>query len=158
MRLVSIMLLSVFILFSPLARAQDKSFAEGQMVGMVNMLKFMAKAYVKSADLEKIKNKNIKKINDISDAEFKQNYALAYSYIGQSEMSAGFKDSMSKQQVINVIKSLDKAMLTKMIDEIDSAFIAGEIKKQLAMTNQDSSKFNMQAVTKVWTDITQQLK
>lgn len=157
MRVVVLSIFSLFLMFSPLIRAEDKSLVDSQMVGMVNTVKFMAKAYIMSADLDKIKTKNIDKIKQISDAEFKQNYALAYSYIGQSQMPAGFKANMSKKQVIAVIRSLNKEKISKMIDEIDSDFIATELRKQMAANGKNGEKFNMQAVTKVWADISKQI-
>lgn len=157
MNFLTIALFSSLLFFSPLARAEEKTFIDSQMVGMVNTVKFMAKAYIMSTDFEATKKKYIDKINAMSNDEFKANYALAYSYIGQSQMPAGFKANMTKKSVIRQLQALDKEKLAMMIDQIDSEFIAKELKTQLAVNNFDTSKFNMQAVTKVWSDFKDKL-
>lgn len=156
MKLIIVLFTAGFLSFSPLAKAEQVKAADAQMVGMINTLKFMAKAFIMSADIEKYKTKYIAQINEISDEQFKSDYAIAYSYIKQSDYKMGFKENMSKNQLISLIKSLNKEKLCKMIDEVDSSYIEKEINKQLAMNNKEG-QFDMKSITNVWNDITKQL-
>lgn len=158
MRHMFIAILGFNLLLSPLVMAEVvQKETNSQMAGMINMLKFMAKAYVMSADLNKYKTKYVKQINELSDEEFKQNYALAYSYIKQSNYKMGFKQNMSKKQLIDAINSLTKEKLAKMIEEVDTKYIEHEIKKQLALNNKSGNKFDMKSITDTWNEIRKQL-
>ncbi len=145
-----------FLLFVALSTA---SFANGhplksrdtlkdKLIG--SMVKSFAKTYVATTNLQKFKEKNIKKILKMDEAKFQRVYGKIYREMivdlpQELKDSYGISEKMTKQQAIAQINSFtSKKQIYRMINAIPNKMIAqhfakhkGEFKKTIKGKNAD---------------------
>lgn len=150
-RATPILLLSLF--FYDYLLAKEKPGAGGRIVA--STFKTLAKAFVATADVGKLKQENIRKIDNMDEAKFRKQYAKVYVVIKelppQLKLDYGVSEKMTKEQVVNDIKSLNKASIYKLIDGIPDAFIVSEFKRHLINSKQKIQRKNLaNQVGKIW--------
>ncbi len=144
--------------FRATALAVEIAAAEDKIIGTA--FKALAKAFIAVADISKLKEGNIDKINKMDEAKFKKRYAKVYEVIKDlpPELKTRFNITglMTKEQVVKNIQSLDKKKLYPVIDSVPDTFIAGHFKRYLNEKKETTQKSNMvQQVNKFWNETLQ---
>jgi hypothetical protein len=122
--------------------AQEKVNLEAKMIG--STFKTLAKAFVVMADVDKLKKNNIEKLSKMDEEKFRKRYAKVYEVA--KDLPPKFKDSygitgsMSREQVIRNIKSLDKKKICQAIDSVPDTIIARQFRQYLGEKNQEMQK------------------
>lgn len=122
-------------------------------------LKGIAKAFVAAVDLDKLKSKNIEKLNSMSEEKFNKQYVKAYKVIRECDALAlryGFREETGKNETIKKIEALDKEQIYVIIDAIPDQVITAQFKGYLVERKQDFEKLNIfEQITKAWPKIIQ---
>jgi hypothetical protein len=149
--------LSLVLSFQSLASAQEDSATTDKMIGAT--FKALAKAFVLTTDIDRLKRNNIGALERMDDEKFKKRYAEVYEVIKAlpTELKSSYRitESMPKGQAIRDINSLDKKKLYGLIDAVPDAIIAQQFKQYLSETKQKILKHSLvMQVTKTWNKIT----
>ena len=103
--------------------------------GPVSLIfKTIAKVFVYTIDLEKLKRENIDRISSINDEGFRQRYLDFYEHIYDYKFMVdkyGLSSQLDKKGAIERINSLDKLKLYEIIDRLPDSIIIREVKKYL---------------------------
>jgi hypothetical protein len=91
-------------------------------------LKTAVKAYIALED----KNKLLQRINNINEEEFNIKYQKALRDFPLLSFRYGFKDKMSKEQVIRKLRSWDKNTVCGIIDSLPNAAVVRVAKRRVA--------------------------
>ena len=125
-RVIFIVFVSTFT--GAVAQAADQGGMTDAVVG--STFKTMAKAYVVTADLEKIKAQSVKRLGSMSDELFQFKYTRFYRVLGDLpeavRLQFGLTSGMSRQRAISVVRGMDKKKLAQIIDAIPNATVARE--------------------------------
>jgi hypothetical protein len=91
-------------------------------------IKSIAKAYVAVSDLESLKKTNIKKLEKMSNAEFRERFDAIYEDLQELPQGTrdlyGIKEGMDRKSAMGSMKAVEKRDLYRIIDDIPDAFIA----------------------------------
>lgn len=141
--------------------AQEKVSVEDKIIG--STFKSLAKAYVATADMEKLKKENIAKINKMDEEKFNRRYAKVYNAVKDlpENLKKEYKitEDKSREQAIKDIQSLDKKQIYKALDAVPDTIIANNFKRYLNEKKEELQKTNLaQQINKVWDKITQKAK
>lgn len=125
--------------------------------------KFLAKTYTSVIDLEKFKKRNITVINKMPDQKFRKHFAeryillkeLPFEYINEYKITK----NMSKAQVIESIKLLDKKQIYRIINALPNKVIADNFKIYMHGRQEDGCTTEKKRglicqITGVWKDAT----
>ncbi len=156
MRLCFSLIIVLFILLPHnfiFAEAAEKISAEDKIIAAT--FKTLAKGFVLVMDFKKLKEGNIKKIYQMEGEKFQKRYAKAYDVM--KDLPAQLKDNykitenMTKEQVIENIRSLDKGKAYEIIDAIPDTIIASRFKQYLSEKKQElrESKLVIE-INKLW--------
>ncbi len=123
----------------------------GQKIGMqdqfiASSLKTLAKAYVISLDLEKVKQEHLGPISRMNEAEFRARYAEMFEVIGQSPRlwkEFGISPEMTSAQASSKIIKFSKKQICGIIDAIDDAAVAAKFHEYLDKRNQSVDNENV---------------
>ncbi|MCR4338154.1 MAG: hypothetical protein NUV91_10155 [Candidatus Omnitrophica bacterium] len=149
-----IFVMMVLILcFSRAAFAQPKASNEDKIISAT--FKTLAKAFVATTDIEKLKKKNIDKLNKMDEEKFKKKYAETYKIIkdlpAPLKTRYGIIDKMTKEHAVRNIHSLDKKKTYEIIDAIPDAIIAREFKESLEKEKEQMKNSNVvEQIQKSW--------
>lgn len=137
--------------------AEDKASPSEALIG--STFKILAKAFVATTDIEKIKKENIAKLNKMDEEKFRARYAEVYQVI--KSLPPGLKaeyaisPEMTRQQAIKDIKSFNKQKLYLMIDSVPDTIIARQFRQYLSQQGQAAKGDNLIGqINRVWSRIT----
>ena len=106
--------------------------------------KTLAKAYVATANLEKIKKTQMSHLEGMDNDKFQKRFNKIQATLSPLPASFkskyGLKDQMTKEEVIMEIEKLDKKRISQMIEETPDSFIAFQFKKYLNDFKQDTKE------------------
>ncbi len=98
-------------------------------------IKVLAKAFVETADLEKVKAKQIKSLSKMNETKFQKRYTEIYDALKdippELRTRYGVTEHMAKEEAIRNIRSLDKKDLVQIIDGIPDQVIIKYVKDYL---------------------------
>jgi hypothetical protein len=148
-----ILLLVTGLYFQSYLFAQEKVRIEDKIIG--SMFKILAKTFVVTVDIDKLKKNNIEKLNKMDEEKFRRRYAKVYEVIKDLppnfKVSYGITEHMSKEQVIKNIESFDKEKIYETIDSIPDKIIATQFKQYLSEKQQEIRKSNLvEQINKFW--------
>jgi hypothetical protein len=166
MRQVSFIIFTVILLlvtglyFQSYLFAQEKVNIEDMIIG--SMFKILAKTFVVTVDIDKLKKNNIEKLNKMDEEKFKRRYAKVYEGIkdlpNELKVSYGITEHMPKEQVIKDIESFDKEKIYETIDSIPDKIIATQFKQYLSEKQQEMRKSNLvEQINKFWDKMTEKV-
>lgn len=98
-------------------------------------VKLMAKTYVMTTDLEKLKRKHTAQIKSMDDETFSVMYANSLGVIYESpRMKEKFNvpEDMDREEAVKFIQGLDKNKLCGMIDAVPDSVIAARFRRFMA--------------------------
>ncbi len=151
---------AIILVFFPKALyAQDRVSVMDHAIA--SPFKILAKGYVATVDLERIKKNQIAHLNKINDEKFKKHFRKASLVLStlpsEFKIKYGFKNSMTKGDVIEEIARLDKKDINQIIDDIPDVFIAFQFKQYLASLKEDIGQSNVvQKINEFWNKIISQ--
>lgn len=136
--------------------AEENVSIQDRIIG--STFKALAKAYVVTADIGKLKQKNIDKINKMDEGKFQDRYSKVYAVL--KDLPSGLTNyyrigpGMTKGEVIESLESLDKAKMYKIIDAVPDTVIAAQFKAYLAKTREQIQESNtVEQIKKFWNKI-----
>ena len=142
-------------LFAQEQSDKKKTAAEDKVIAA--LLKTFAGAYVKTADINKLKEKQIQRLEAISEDDFTAAYERIFSVIRecpQCSKKFGLYDGMSKEELIARIISFDRKQICAVIDAIPDKVLSEKFRAYLAEKGQGSAGAGVtQQVTNVWARI-----
>ncbi len=155
-------LLGIFItvVLQGLVWAEVRSSVEDKMIS--STIKSLAKAYVATADIEKLKKKNIERIRKMDAARFRQQYDDAYETLKdlphKLKVRYSIKETMTKEQAIANIVSLDKKTIYETIDAVPDAIVAEQVRLRLKKDKPDGKPATlMEKVGAVWNSLVKKI-
>jgi len=156
--LKSILILALLegLLFQDYSYAATEPAADQQIISAV--LKSLARAFIATADIEKIKRENIAKIERMRQDKFEVRRAKIMQAV--KDMPAPIKEkyllseNMSKDDAITAIYLLDKKRLYEIIDAAPDVMLARLFKEHVSRTSQQiqSSQLAIQ-IRKFWDNL-----
>ncbi len=152
-----IILLLVFNLcFQNFTFAEDRASAGDRIIG--STFKALAKAFVATADINRLKKNNIEKINKMNEEKFRKRYSGVYKIIKdlpvKLKVSYGITEAMSKGQAIRDIELLDKKKIYESIDSIPDTIIASQFKQYLSNKGHEIRKSSIvEQINNFWNKI-----
>ena len=151
-----ILLLILNLCFQNCLFAEEKASAQDRIIG--STFKTLAKAFVATVDINKLKKNNIDKLNKMDEGKFKKHYVKVYGVIKDlpDNLKARYlvAEDFTKEEAIKDIKSLDKKKLYEIIDSIPDTIIAQQFRQYLAKQADRIQKSNLaQQINKLWNKI-----
>lgn len=134
---------AAFILLCALpyqAECADKKIGAGDRA-IASTFKALAKGFVFTVDLEKIKQENTARISAMKDEKYRRHYLKAFAFT--QELPAGIRqqyglgENMTKEEAIKAIRRLNKERVYLIIDAVPDALIAREFRKYLSSVKRD---------------------
>ncbi|MFA4888206.1 MAG: hypothetical protein WC628_01345 [Candidatus Omnitrophota bacterium] len=158
---MKIILTCLFTLLLPLEilAAQPQPSAGEKLIG--STFKTLAKAFVASADIEKIKADNLRKIRKMPQEKFQRRYDKIYQVIKDLpdtlKKQYNISENLSREEAISLIQPLNKEGLYKIIDAITDSFITCQFLAYLRETKQKLQQNDfIQQIHRFWKKITLQ--
>lgn len=114
------------------AQTPDKTDFTDNLIG--STFKTLAKAFVATADINKLKEDNIKKLEEMDDKTFSEHYLEIYDIIKTRPaltVDYGLPEGMTRLEAIEKIRALDKKELYQAIDAIPNSLIAAQFRAYL---------------------------
>jgi hypothetical protein len=108
--------------------------------------KTLAKAFVVTANIEKLKKDNVDKLKKKNNDKFRAQYAKFYAILENSpslRARYGLVENMTKDEAVAKIKSLDKKKIYAAIDDIPNKLIADQFRLYLGRKKQEMQNSNM---------------
>jgi hypothetical protein len=155
-----ILLLVTGLCFQSYVFAKEKFGFEDMIIGLT--FKTLAKAFVATEDIDKLKKNNIEKLNKMDEEKFKKRYAKIYEAIkdlpSDLKVSYGITEHMSKEQAIKNIELLDKKKIYETVDSVPDTIIAKQFKQYLSEKKQEIEKSNIvEHINKLWDKMTRKV-
>jgi len=149
----AVLLLTISLLFYGLLLAEETPNLGDKLIA--STFKTLAKTFVASADMDKLKTENICKLNKMDEAKFRRRYAKAYAIIKglplETRLQYGISEEMTKEQAVRNIASINKPDIYRLIDHIPDAVIVVEFRQYLSRTKQQIQDNNsITQVKKLW--------
>lgn len=121
--------------------------------------KTLAKGFTVAADIQKLKEGNIRKLNQMSQDKFNRRYDQVYPVLKELPIELktayGVTGQMSKEQAIRNTASLDKKKIMQLIDAVPDRVIAQLFKDYLRQAKENIAGSNLvMQVKKTWQKIT----
>ena len=151
-----ILMLVIGLSFQSYTFAQEKVRIEDMIIGSI--FKSLAKAFVTTTDINKLKKDNIDKLNKMDADKFRRRYAKVLEVIkdlpSDFQISYGVSEQMTKEEVIKDIESFDKKKINEAIDSIPDTIIVKQFKKYLSEKKQEIQKGKLaEQINKFWNKI-----
>jgi len=108
---------------------------------IASTFKMLAKGFVFTVDLNKLKQENIARISAMKDEKYKRRYLKAFTLM--EELPAGIleqyglSENMTKEAAIKAVNRLNKEKVYILIDNVPDALIAREFRRYLSSVKQD---------------------
>lgn len=123
--------------------------------------KTLAKTYINTADLNKLKNNTIASLKSLDSESFHQRYPYTLQMIKDApvlEKQYGLRPDMSPQQAIAFLRPLDKKKIAALIDAVPDTVVADHVRAYLSQKAAGmKSKSAVDQVKAVWLDIQDRL-
>jgi len=118
-------------------------------------IKTLAKIFVRTVDLEKVKARQIKALSKMKEAKFQKRYAEVYNVLKDLPPGLlaheGITEHMTKQEAIKEIRRIDKPDLIDSIDKIPDHVIVKYVKEWLRRKpHQSKDKTFLQQTDSLW--------
>ena len=130
----------------------DNATVQERIVG--GTFKTMAKAYIAATDIEKLKDKNIKRIRIMRQDWFNKKYAEVYKVIKDLPPSLMEKyrvrEYMTRGQVIAIIRSLDKKQVYEIIDQVPDPMISRQFSARFSHEDGAAGDGLMDRIHRIW--------
>lgn len=156
-------ILPAFILIVSLAGAgfaADNITAEDRIIG--GAFKGLAKAYVATANIDKLKANNVRKIEIMKEERFRKRCAEVYAFAKEVPLKIrlkyGFTAQTTKAEAIRIIEKLDKPKLYEIIDNVPDPVIADKFLEEMKGDAAGAGDNLMDAVRRAWERLVQKLK
>lgn len=137
----------VFIIFLSLNISAAEETVPKAGIGdkmIASTFKTLAKAYVATVNLEKVKKTQISHLEGMNDNKFQKRFQEIQSALAPLptafKTKYGLKEQMTKEEVIAQIDQLDKKWINQMIEETPDTFIALQFKNYLRDLKQDTQE------------------
>jgi len=116
--------------------------------------KTLAKAFIATADIDKLKQINVYKLAKKDDAKFRTQYAKIYLVLKQCPAIVskyGLTEDLTKKQAIEKLKSLNKEDMYWALKSVPNRVIADEFRKYILDEKQALKNSNVvEKVKQVW--------
>lgn len=146
------MVLAFILCFQGLVFSAEKPTVQDRVVG--GTFKTMAKAYIATADIGKLKNSNIKRIESMRADWFNKQYAEVYALIKdlppKLRKKYDVRPGMTKAEAITIIRSLDKKQIYAIIDQVPDPMINQQFNAQFSGKENDTDTGLMDRVHMIW--------
>lgn len=151
-----VLLLILNLVFYNLVFAEEKVNLEDKIIG--SAFKTLAKAFVAIADINKLKENNLYKLNKMDEQVFRKRYAEVYKVIkdlpDKLKISFAITAEMTKAEVVKKVRIVDKKKAYEIIDSIPDAIIARQFKQYLSENKQRMRESNItRQINKLWNKI-----
>jgi hypothetical protein len=142
------------------SRAQEqedrkKIAAEDRIIAA--LLKTFAGAYVRTADINKLKERQIRRLETLSEEDFLEEYGRIFSVIRECPQlgkKSGLYEGMSKEQFRARIISFDREQICDIIDSIPDEVLSGKFREYISEKGEEDSGAGItQQVSDVWAKI-----
>lgn len=134
---------------------QEKAVPIDNIIG--STFKTLAKAFVSTSDIEKIKKNNIEKLKKMDEANFRKRYNRIFNTIKDAPFlkdSYGLTQDLTKQEAIEKICSLDKKKIYAVLNSVPNTFIANQFRLYLTEKKQEIQKSNIAVqIRQLWNKI-----
>lgn len=152
----ALLLLVTALSFQSLLFAEEKSRIEDKIIG--STFKTLAKAFVVTVDINKLKQVNIDKIKRIDEEKFRKRYIALYRVVKDLPfpLKASYKitEHMTKEQAEQIIDSLDKQKIYRIIDAVPDRIIVDQFRQYLGSAKQKLQRTNIvEQINKLWNKI-----
>ena len=155
MRQRIMLVLMMCFCFQGLSIAQEKVTVQDRIVG--GTFKNMARAYIAATDIEKLKDKNIKRIRSMRKDWFEKQYAEVYLVIKdlppQLREKYRVRPDMTKGQAIAIIRSRDKKQVYEIIDQVPDPMISQQFNAQFTHEDGQAKAGLMDRVRVIWAKV-----
>lgn len=146
-------LIFFMVLMPAVCCAQEKQAWEDVLIG--SSFKTLAKAFVATADIKKIKRANIEKLDRMDDEKFKKRYLKAYDVVKDLppdfKKTYGISEAMSKEQAIKNLKILDKNKIYELIDAVPNKTISRQFKDYMLIYQDEFEGLDLRGkIQKFW--------
>lgn len=136
--------------------AQDKLGLDDRIIA--STFKGLAKAFVASSDIKKLKKDGIAKLEKMDEEKFKARYRKVFAVIKNLppmlRLQYGITENLPPQQAIVNIRLLDKNRIYEAIDAVPDAVIAAEFKRYLYQKEQGvKNSPTIESINKLWNRI-----
>lgn len=130
MKIKIVLLLAMILFFQSAARAETATIKQ-KVVGKT--IKVVARFAVATTNLKKTKKRFVNKLRRMEDEKFRTEYARFYELIKDMpqdiKTAYNITPSMTREQMIENIESLDKKKIYKIISSIPDKTVAGLLKE-----------------------------
>lgn len=152
--------------FDTFSLGQSKPSAGKQSAGQVSIsdsligatFKGLAKAFVATADIEKLKKANIEKLEKKDEARFRKQYLKIYDVAKDCPALSkryGLNEDLSKEQAIDEIKAIKKEDMYAALDLMPDSVIANQFRIYLKGQKQKMEKSNLvKQIEQLWNKMT----
>ncbi len=118
-------------------------------------IKILAKIFVQTADLEKIKTRQIKALSKMKEAKFQKRYAEIYNVLKDVPLELrihfGITEHMTKTEAIKKIRHTDRNDLVEIIDKIPDPVIVKYVRDCLRQKEyQLKDRIFLQQIDSLW--------
>ena len=155
---IAAFLIFIFPLFLPLKVYADNPNNFGDYA-IASSIKTMAKAYVQTADLEKLKAKHLKSLSRMTELRFHRHYAQIYNFLKGIPLSVreeyGLKQDMTKEEALKEIRRVDKNDLFSIINVIPDEVIVKAVRNYLHQAYKSDSQNAFEQINSLWKKILQ---
>lgn len=125
-------------------QAQERNSFTDNIIG--STFKTLAKAFVSTVDLEKLKKENIEKLNKMDEIKFRKHYMRLYKVIKDCPLvrdSYGLNEGLTRDEAVGKINSLERIKIYEILDSIPNSFIASQFRLYLSERKQEIQKSNI---------------
>ncbi len=154
-----IKILFLILLFLPARVCADgiTGLSDNAIAGTI---KTLAKVFVQTIDLEKVKTKHIESLLKMNEAKFQKRYTKIYDVLKSIPLELrthyGVTEHMTQKDAIRDIRRLDKTDLVQIIDGIPDQVIIKYAKDYLRhKAHQVKDQIFLQQIDSLWKKITQ---
>jgi len=147
--------------FATVLLAEEKVDFKDKLVA--STFKALAKTFIATADIDRLKRDNIRKIDKMNEIKFRKKFKEIYIIIKDLPISIrleyGIREDMTKEQVMGEIGSLNKATIYRLIDRIPDTFIATQFRNYMVHGKQEIQQNNLAGqIGKIWEKMTSKAK
>jgi len=151
LRRVIVLILILFQIFGVSCSFAD-DFNPENLVAV--SLKALAKGFVLTMDVTKVKAKEIKKISGMSNDKFHKQYQRVYAVLKgvppQMRTKYGLAENITKQEAVENIEHLQKKDMMKFIDSVPDKLIVKEVNDYFSRTAQKVGHNPIKLVNDLW--------
>ncbi len=138
--------------FSGVVLAGGDDAVDVRVIG--GTFKTLARGYVVTADIEKLKAGKIARIEHMRDDWFAEKYAELYEVIKGMPLKIrtryGVTEHLTRAQAVRIIRGLDKGKLYEIIDNVPDRLIAEQFNEQLRRDEKGNGGSLQDKIGRMW--------